>query len=296
MSLRNILFIVASVLLISATALFAHGWASTQRTPMAAPAPTAAQPVDATRVLVASRDLPTGSFVKPEHLRWQSWPNGHVAESYLVHGEAREDDVLGAVVRRGIVAGEPISIGRIVKPGDRGFLAAVLGAGYRALAVPVDAASGIAGLIFPGDRVDIILSHSVGGAAQGQAVRRAAETVLTNVRVLALDQRVDDQNGDPKLAKTATLEVTPKQAELLAVVRELGHLSLSLRSLARDEAELDRLARSGAPLEESPPEPGNTYTWDSDASALLSGRGPAGAVRVVQVGRGNKTENVLFQR
>jgi len=296
MPLRNILFIVASALLIGATALLAHGWANSQRTPVAAPSPSAAQPTEATSVLVASGDLPTGTFVKPEHLRWQSWPNDNVADSYLVRGKVNEDYVVGAVVRRGIVAGEPISIGRIVKPGDRGFLAAVLGPGFRALAVPIDAASGIAGLIFPGDRVDVILSHSVAGPTQGQAARRAAETVLTNVRVLALDQRVDDQNGDPKLAKTATLEVTPKQAELLAVARELGHLSLSLRSLARDEAELDRLVRSGAPLAESSPEPGNTHTWDSDASMLLPGRGHSDAIRVVQVGRGKKAEDVLFQR
>ena len=114
--------------------------------------------------------------------------------------------------------------------------------------------------------------------------RRASETILQNVRVLALDQTVDDQNGTPIIAKTATLEVTPKQAELLALAADIGRITLTLRSLAKDEEELRRLVESGEPLAERGPSRSRTYTRDSEASVLstFSSGGPS-----VDVSRGS---------
>ena len=243
-------------------------------------------------VLIAADDIPTGTFVKESHLRWQAWPDEPLPDSYIVKPETADSDpiadlnVIGAVVRRGLSAGEPITAGRVIKSGERGFLAAVIRPGYRAMAIKVNATSSIAGLIFPGDRVDLILTHAI---TRGSTQRRASETVLTNVRILSIDQMLDDQEDQPRLGKNATLELTPKQAEMLAVLTDLGKLSLSLRSLAKDEEELNRLANSDEPLAESDPARGSTHTWDTEVSRLLWS--PAKAKKdVVQVIRGKQRE------
>ena len=281
MSARSILLIAAALLLTVGTIFVARAWLDSQRAQVTAeaPAPVKEEPI---RVLVAQIDLPAGTFLKEEHLRWQAWPQANIPETYFIQTTTTPDDLFGAVVRRGITAGEPITHRRIIKPGERGFLAAVLTPGYRAMSIKIGADSGVAGLVFPGDRVDIILTHGI--KREGEGEHRASETILKNVRVLALDRRTDDQSGEPKLAKTVTLELTPKQVEILTVSRELGRLSLSLRALAKNEAELERLANSEDPLEEPEPTSGKTYTWDSEASILV--RWPKSDANVVSVVRG----------
>lgn len=286
MSARSIVLIAAALLLVIGTVFVARAWLDSQRQ-VAAPAPEPKK-VEAVRVLVAEVALPAGTFLKEEHMRWQAWSTGaQIPESYLVMTNTQPTDLFGAVIRRGIAAGEPITRGRIIKPGERGFMAAVLTPGYRAMSIKIGADSGVAGLVFPGDRVDIILTHNLEKDDGEQ--HRASETVLMNVRVLALDSRVDDETGQPKLAKTATLELMPKQVEILSVARELGRLSLSLRALAKNEAELERLANSEEPLEEPKPTSGKTYTWDAEASVLV--RWPESDGDQVTVVRGNKTRN-----
>lgn len=294
MTPRSILLIAAALLLTIGTVLVARSWIESQRVQVAEP--MAPKEVNAPRVLVANANLPVGIFIKQNHLRWQKWPDDNLPKSYMVQGTVNDEELIGTVVRRSFSHGEPITADRIIKPGERGFLAAVLQAGYRAISIPIGAASGIAGLVFPGDRVDILLTHKLKVVGEDEKQdHRASETVLTNVRVLALDQKVNDQNGEPKLAKIATLEVTPKQAEILAVIRELGSLSLALRSLAKDEAELTTLAGREDPLKESPPAKGQTYTWDSEASLLVSEFREANeATNVVTVTRGKETEKVSF--
>jgi pilus assembly protein CpaB len=290
MSVRNIILILVAVAITAGTGLVARSWIGSQRPPpvAAAPPPT----VKKTFVLVADKDLPAGTFIKENLLTWQSWPDEKPHPSYLIKNKDDETLLFGSVVRRGISAGQPITSGRIVKSGDRGFLAAVLRPGYRAVSLRVNATSSIAGLIFPGDRVDIILTHSV--KVDGPK-RRVSETVLTNVRVLAIDQKTDDQDSAPKVGKNATFEVTPKQAEMLSVLSDLGKLSLSLRSLAKDEAELQRLAKSEEPLAEANAERGKTHTWDSEVSHLL--RQPsATSQRKVQVIRGGRTTELRFNK
>jgi pilus assembly protein CpaB len=156
----------------------------------------------------------------------------------------------GTVVRTAITAGQPITQGSLVKPGDRGFLAAALGPGMRAVTVPVSTQNSVAGFVFPGDRVDLVLTQSVTGGGDGPPLK-AAETVLRNLRVLATDQRTDnqvDENGKTvvKTFSTVTLEVTPKIADQIAVAQTVGTLSLSLRSLADDGTQMQQAIAGGS--------------------------------------------------
>ncbi len=287
MSARSIMLIAAVLLLTLGTVFVARAWLDGQRQ-VADPL----EPIqeEATRVLVAEVALPAGTFLKEEHLRWQAWPDAGIPESYIVKTQTVPEDLYGAVIRRGVAAGEPITRPRIIKPGDRGFMAAVLMPGYRAMSIKIGAASGVSGLVFPGDRVDLILTHSLKNDDGSE--HRASETILKNVRVLALDRRVNDESGEAQLAKTATLELTPKQVEILTVARELGRLSLSLRSLAKDQEELEHLARTGEPLQEPEPASGKTYTWDSEASVLV--RWPKSNKNTVSVVRGGSIQQTPF--
>lgn len=298
MSVQKIILIVAALLITVGTGFLAKAWLDSQRPQVVEGEPTPVQPT-ASYVLVAQSDVPAGTLINVNHLRWQAWPNEDIPKHYYVRRQAGvpdsidDPDLIGAVVRRGIAAGEPITKGRTIKTGERGFLSAVLRAGYRAMAIQVDATSSIAGLIFPGDRVDIILTHTV---KRGDITRRASETVLTNVRILAIDQTTDDQSAAPRVGKNATVELTAKQAEMLAVIKELGRISLSLRSLVKDEAELERLAKSGDPLAEPDPARGRSYTWDTQVSRLIQGPSTRNRQDLVEVLRGNEINVLGFKK
>ena len=286
MSVRNIILILVAVAITAGTGLVARSWINNQRQePVVAALPP---PVKKTYVLVADKNLPTGTLIKENLLTWQAWPDAKLHRSYLIKGESDLEELVGSVVRRAISAGEPVSAGRLVKPGTRGFLAAVLRPGYRAVSLRINATSSISGLVFPGDRVDVILTHTVNA-------KRVSETVLTNVRILAIDQQTNDQTQAPKVGKHATFEVTPKQAEMFSVLTDMGKLSLSLRSLAKDQAELDRLAASGDALAEPEAEKGKTHTWSSEVSRLLNQRTIENQ-QVVQVIRGGRTTELRFNK
>ncbi|XUU59343.1 Flp pilus assembly protein CpaB [Erythrobacter sp. HA6-11] len=199
------------------------------------------------KVLIAQRALPTGTIITADALGFQQWPEELMQDAYFLDGEADVNQLLGTVVRHPVTAGEPVTQGSLVSPGDRGFLAAALTPGMRAITVPVSAMTGVAGFVFPGDRVDMMLTQTVQGA-DGQALK-ATETVLRNLRVLATDQMTEQQTVEGKTVvrgfKTVTLEVTPKIAEKIAVAQTIGTLSLVLRSIADNEAELERAIASG---------------------------------------------------
>ncbi|MHA1566396.1 MAG: Flp pilus assembly protein CpaB, partial [Alphaproteobacteria bacterium] len=230
----------------------------------------------------------------------QAWPDEKVPDSYIVEGKQDEDVVVGGVVRIGIAEGEPISGTRVVQPGENGFLAALLNPGMRAITVPVNATTGISGFVFPGDRVDLILTHQIEHQDDGNRTRQASETVLSNVRILAIDQSTNDQGEEPIQGKTATLELTPKQAEIVTLITDLGRLSLSLRSLQPEGEALIRLAAKGgkdAPIDllaQPKATREGAFTWDSEVSNLL----PAGpdAIQTVQVVRGNESSELAFER
>ena len=178
---------------------------------------------------------------------YQKWPEELVQDAYFIEGESDMSQLLGTVVRFPVTAGEPVTQGSLVSPGDRGFLAAALGPGMRAVTVPVSAKTGVAGFVFPGDRVDVVLTQTVEG--EGRPLQ-AAETVLRNLRVLATDQtteQVTDDEGKTvvRAFRTVTLEVTPQIAEKVAVAQTIGQLTLVLRSIADNQAELERAIASG---------------------------------------------------
>ncbi len=297
MSIRNILLIAAALLITVVTTFIARSWVASQRAQPVVVAQQAPAP-KGIKVLVAKIPLPTGTFIQEEQLRWQIWPDEDaIPEEYMTEEEIEMEKLYGAVVRRGFSSGEPLTPKRVIRPGERGFLAAVLRPGYRAVAIRVNATSGVSGLVFPGDRIDIILTHTLSDRTGVEPVeRRASETVLENVRVLAIDQTVSEDTTQPTYAKNFTLEVTPKQAEMLTVVRELGALSISLRSLAKDEEELERLANQEEPLDEPDPERGETYTWDTEVSRLvgIQNGNKGGNKKVVNITRGNEVQEQRF--
>jgi pilus assembly protein CpaB len=232
-------------------------------------------------VLVARGAITRGQILKPQDFSWQVWPEGGIDKNYIQTGGTRTaDSFAGWVARDPIAAGEPISDAKIVSPGSRGFLAAVLRPGMRAISVPINATSGISGFVFPGDQVDLMITHQLTGAGGNEAQHKAAETVLQDVRVIGIDQKLDSKTGEPLVAHTATLEVTPKQTEIIAVAAEIGKLSLSLRSLAAASNEKST-ADSPAGDEKA------TFTMDSEVSQLLPKPG-AGAegVTILRGGAG----------
>jgi len=288
---RKIILLVVAMVIALGTVLLARSMMSS--------APQAPVETSSTEVLAAAHDLPIGTLIKEADLKWISWTTEADTGGLYVKGKTDENTVIGSVVRQSLREGEPLMSGHIVRPHEQGFLAAVLTPGKRAMAVAITPVAGVAGFIFPGDHVDVILAHQVERKDDASlTVRRVSETVLTDVRVLALDQKTSDQTTDPKIAQLATLEVTPKQAEKVALLTQLGTLSLVLRSLA---SETDTPAIPAIPADALLPDalPGaeTSYTWDSDVSEVLpkpSDR--SGLVQKVQVMRGKDTTETNFDR
>ncbi|HYD14359.1 MAG TPA: Flp pilus assembly protein CpaB [Allosphingosinicella sp.] len=248
MDVKKIVLLVGALLIAGVTAIMAKNMFSGASAPEAQATPQ--QAPQGPEVLVATRTLPVGTIIDAEAFRYQPWPQGLVQDAYFARGEGGADpqSLIGTVVRSEITAGQPLTQGAIVRPGERGFLAAALGPGMRAVTVGVSATSGVAGFVFPGDRVDLVLTQEVEGGGEGPPLR-ASETIVRNIRVLAVDQRLNsrDENGNQvaQTVSTITFEATPKIAEKIAVAQTIGQLSLSLRSLADNNAELERAIASG---------------------------------------------------
>lgn len=265
----------------------------------------------ATRVLVAASPIPAGSFIRPEiHLRWMETPPEKILPGQLKEGERTAEEFTGAVARRAIGAGEPVTDSLLVKKSEGGFMAAVLLPGMRAVSVAVTATSGNAGFIFPGDRVDVIVTHTI-KATQGSADAPTtgqdlvvSETFLENVRVVAIDQMIDNPDNKAVVAKTVTLEVSPKQAQMVSVADEMGKLSLSLRSLNTTEEKTHPTNAGNPPIaadidpffgtDNTPPSPStpDNTTSSIDISRTLGGNG--GHSATVNVIHGDKSEKIQF--
>jgi pilus assembly protein CpaB len=250
MDARKLILLVGALVVAAITAFMARSMMSGASAPQAGAMPSAAiQPQNTTEVLVAKRELPVGTILDAQALEFRPWPKELVEGAYYVKSESDPAKLVGTVVRFPIPAGQPVTQGALVKPGDRGFLAAALGPGMRAVTVPVSAQSAVAGFVFPGDRVDLILTQSVAGGGDGPALK-ASETVLRNLRVLATDQKTDkttDDKGNTIVTtySNVTVEATPKIAEKIAVAQTIGSLSLSLRSIADNQGELEDAIASG---------------------------------------------------
>lgn len=237
MTLARILLLVAALAVAGLTAYLVKGFLDQKESELAeARKPVEVEKISAIEVLVADRDLPAGTILTPDHFRWQAWPDDGVNEQYILNeSDEAADELTGAAVRRGISAGEPVTRNRVVKPGEAGFLAGVLSPGMRASTIEVDAESGAAGFILPGDRVDIVMTQEAQqeNAAGGIDRKVVSETILRDIRVLAIDQTFNDIEDQTRVGKTVTVELTSKEAEGLAVAKRMGTISLALRSLTR---------------------------------------------------------------
>ncbi|TPG54822.1 Flp pilus assembly protein CpaB [Sphingomonas glacialis] len=248
MDSRKVLLLVGALIVAAITAFMARslivGSAAPQAAAMVAP------PINGPEVLVATKALPVGTILDATALKYQPWPKELVENAYFIKKDGFDQRTLiGTVVRNAITAGQPLTQGALVKPGDRGFLAAALGPGMRAVTVPVQTQTSVAGFVFPGDRIDLILTQAVPGGGDGPPLK-AAETIMRNLRVLATDQRTDNGVGEDgksvvRTFSNVTIEATPKIAEQIAVAQTLGSLSLSLRSIADNNSDLEQAIASG---------------------------------------------------
>ena len=304
MRAKSLLLVLVALVMAGGTALAIRGWLDAQRAQMQqAPAQAAQAPAPrGTEILVAKVDIAAGQFIRPEHLRWQTWPEGALSPNYVIQGRRPLEDFVGAVARLPVAAGEPVTEGRVVVPGNSGFLAAVLQPGMRAVSVGINPTSGISGFVFPGDRIDLLMTHNLEVTrANGRTeIRHATATVLQDLRVLAIDQTIQARAGEPVVARTATLEVTPRQSQLVAVAAETGRLSLSLRSLARDELAAtdgggptaDNKSGPGTPGPGAPASEAVTFVMDSELSPTVPPITLVGEQSQITVLRGQRSEQV----
>jgi pilus assembly protein CpaB len=251
MNSKRVVFLLLAIVVAGATAFLARAWLQGERAAILAQAGIhrASPATPAQKVLVARAVIHTGHFVKPDDLRWQAWPAGDLAPGYVVEGKRQLKDFVGAVARGPLGAGEPVTETKLVLAGTRGFMSAVLQPGMRAVSVPVTATSAVSGFIYAGDRVDVLLTHVL-SSPQGQ--HDVTETILRNARA-----------DKPDVAKTATLELTPKQSEIVTLAVKMGDLSLVLRSLQDSD-------RPGEAEDNAPAEPGDSFTRDAQVSPLIS--------------------------
>ncbi len=282
MLFRNILLIVGALLVFAGIGLSLF-WLSQMGggVPVEAkqePQPRR-QPAEIRReaVLEAAHPLPAGTLIRQSDFRWHEIEPGEVQPGSILRREASEAEYLGAIARKDFADGEPLTSADLVKTTDRRFLSAVLKPGTRAVSIAVDAPQSSSGMVLPGDRVDVVLTQNLGSAAADLSRKTVAETVMRNVRVIAVDQRLNllskpatteaapaTEPGaagtpgakEPRLPRTVTLELNEAQAERLFVAAQLGGLQLPVRSLEG--------AEESASADDS-----STPTWASDVSPAL---------------------------
>jgi pilus assembly protein CpaB len=256
--------IVAGVL----AALLALNMTRQPAAPVAsAPAPAAPPPFETADVLVAAQDIDIGVTLTDAMIKWEQWPAAGISERLITQQKDAEGltKAVGAIARSAILAGEPISDAKLIRA-DSGYVSAILPQGMRAVAIRISADTSAGGLIQPNDHVDVIMTRPDPNAAGGGPAAFISETILNNVRVLAIDQTLD---GKAVVGQTATLELTPKQAEILTVAQQMSdRLALALRSFADDG--------QGGP----------------DADHLIDGTKPADAVTIVRGGRSREVGGV----
>jgi pilus assembly protein CpaB len=240
--------------------------------------PVASAPTSTTQVLVATKDMPAGTLIQANSLVFRAWPAAGIDDaSHVVEGKGTLEEFQGAVLRAGIRSGEPALRGNMIKRGESGFLAAVLKPGMRAVTVSVNENTGVSGFIFPGDMVDLVLSHVVNLSDSAGTMRphNVSETVMHDLRVIAVDQRASDQEQVPVVARGVTLEATPEQAERLALIQRMGEVRLVLRPLTKQDQGDGEKAPS-AEVVATPLVPGaeaadaRTFTLDSDLSQIIA--------------------------
>src|ERR1051326_7009647 len=233
----------AARIVVLAVALGAGGiaayLASGSKEPPPAPAPVV-QTIDTVEILVAKGDINMGQVVAGNDIQWQAWPTS-AASSHFVRRRDRPnaiEQLTGSIARSPFVMGEPIREQKLIKANGSGFMAALLPSGMRAISTAISPETGAGGFSLPNDHVDVILSRRDREAEKATGIEaHSSETILSNVRVLAIDQTIEEKNGQRVVVgKIATLELAAPQAETLALARRLGSISLMLRGLRDLEA------------------------------------------------------------
>lgn len=262
MFLRNLLLIVGALCLLGGAALSVI-WLNQIGSTAVEQSPIVRQ-----AILVSTRAIPAGTLLRPGDISWKDANPGEIRAGSLVRGQVSESEFIGAITRREFGAGEPLVASELVKPGDRQFLAAALKPGTRAVSIAVDATQSSGGLILPGDRVDVILTQTFGTTPDNPVAQSASETILRNVRVIAVDQTINilsrlgttsggTFSAESRAPKTVTFEMSELEAEQLFVGAQLGRLQLSLRPL--------ELLPAGTPIGAETRGP----TWASSVSPAL---------------------------
>jgi len=214
--------------------------------------PQATAKVDTVDILVAKADIPMGQAISPAEVQWQAWPASTAAGNFIRKTDRPSaiEDLAGNIARAPFVAGEPIREAKLVNAKGSGFMAAILPSGMRAVSTQISPETGAGGFILPNDHVDVILTRRDRDADKtGGGAPQTSETILSNIRVLAIDQNIEEKGGQKVVVgKTATLELLPGQAETLTQAQQLGSLSLALRSItdaSRDSPKTEDGGRRG---------------------------------------------------
>jgi pilus assembly protein CpaB len=278
--------VLSGLLLLTALALGLVAYQVTRppKTATVAAIPETPPPPLTVDVLVAAHSLPAGTLMKKEDFTQRPIPSAKVPQGALTNSPEVLADLQGALLRHYLDAGKILLAGDVLHPRDRGFLAAVLAPGARAISVGVDAITGDGGLIWPGDRVDVLLTQALDEKDAPLAKRFVGETIMTDVRVVAVDQSItqgavastNDATG--RLARTVTLEVTPPQAERAAVAERLGKITLAIRAM-------DGVAEATGH---------RSSVYGGDVSPALADDTTPGAARM-RVIEGKDTREVSFQ-
>jgi pilus assembly protein CpaB len=224
--------IVVLIIALGAGGIAAYLASGSDNTPAPAAPVAQLQTID---VLIAKTDIGLGQSVKPEDLQWQTWPAATASATFITRGDRpdAEAKVAGSIARSPFIAGEPIREQKLVRADGSGFMAAILPTGMRAISTEISPETGAGGFILPNDRVDVILSKREKPQDRPGPDVVNSEIILSNVRVLAIDQAPKEKDGaNAVVGKTVTLELKPEQAETLARARQSGTLALALRSIA----------------------------------------------------------------
>ncbi len=249
------------------------------------------------QVLVAAKTLKIGDTLAVGDMQWQEWPesslfSGAITKKSLDDPEAELP--LSGRLRRNVEKGEPLLKAALVKEEKGNFVAATLGAGMRAMAIKVKAESSVGGFVTPGDRVDVIMTYDirlpsderVRDAAMSVVSKKAAQTVLENIRVVAVDQEAKEIE-ETSVARTITLEVNPIQSEKLALANAMGTLSLTLRKLG------DEITRQ---TNDTIPEATTDVRVSNVVQELLGNENSSGSQsRMVRIYNGSEVEDILVK-
>lgn len=276
------------------------------------------------RIIVAKHDIAQGSVISVMNdLDWKPVEDGEIKEDQLREGAVRLEDFEGAISRRQLRGGDPVPMNALTRAGEGGFMSAVLEPGMRAVSLAVSATSGNAGFISPGDRVDLLVTHRIhaSGSTNNAEGTVVSETFIHDVRVIAVDQLLDNPDNRAILAKTVTVEVSPEDAEKVAVANDLGKISLALRSIANEPPAASDPVPAPDPAKETLPEAAEVladdsqgavektaqpvelkpvaahidalgFTRDKDVSRALESNGVSPTIRVI---RGDQVENVSLR-